>query len=137
VARGRKAKELAAAALTEAGFTAVETDVKYPKLGIEVTFRARDAAGEPWLFDVVGAFSSTRPGLKRADVLFRTLGKAAVVHGAGIGPFVLLSTDRPAAGTPGDRALGAVTGPDRAVHAVVELRDPDAPGQLTRLARGE
>jgi DNA modification methylase len=137
VARGRKAKELAAAALAEAGFTAIETDVKYPKLGIDVTFRARDAAGEPWLFEVVGAFSSTRPGLKRADVLFRMLGKAAVVHGAGIAPFVLLSTDRPAPGTPGDRALAAVTGPDRAVCEVVELRDPGAPRRLRRLARPE
>ena len=38
-----------------------------------MSFRATDADGAVWLFDVSGAFSSTRPGLKRMDVLWKTL----------------------------------------------------------------
>jgi DNA modification methylase len=133
--RGRKAKELALAALELAGFEAIESDVKYPKLGVEVSFRARDASGALWLFDVTGGFSSTRPGLKSNDTLWRTLGKAAVLHQARVAPLVLLTTDRPTANSPGDRALTAVVGTDRPVRQVIELRDLRSARRLRDLTR--
>jgi DNA modification methylase len=136
VRQGRKARDLAADALAAAGFTQVQGDVRFPELGVEVSFAAVDAAGRPWLFEVCGAFSATRPGLRRAETLFRTLGKAGVLRagGPGMGPLVLLTTDLPAAGTPGARALAAVTGAGHPVHAVVELPAAAAVAALRALA---
>jgi DNA modification methylase len=140
VRRGRKAKELALAAIGQAGFAPVESDVKYPKLGVEVSFRVKGAADPaegtatgPWLFEVCGGFSATRPGLRGNDTLWRALGKAAVLHEAGAGRLVLLSTDEPVPASPNARALDAVTGPDRPVHAVLSLRAADTVERLRRL----
>jgi DNA modification methylase len=141
VGEGRKAKDVAHGLLAQAGFTDIRTDVKYNDLGTDVTFLAHDREGAVWLFDVCGAFSSTRPGLKRADTLWRALGKAAVLHQAPatgrrtpVGPLVLLSTDLPAPGTPGARALDAVTGPGRPVRAVIDLLDVEAPAAVRAIA---
>ncbi len=133
VRRGEKAKELARQALATCGFSAITTDVTFGDLGVQVSFRATDAKGAIWLFDVSGAFSSTRPGLKRMDVLWKTLGKASVLHEArrrdpdrdDLGPLVLLTTDAPPARSAGGRVLRAV-GPDDhtgPVHDVIELLD--------------
>jgi hypothetical protein len=49
--------------------------------GVEVNFAARDASGgHTWYFDVSGGFTSSRPGLKRTDTLWKALGKAAVLQ---------------------------------------------------------
>jgi site-specific DNA-methyltransferase (adenine-specific) len=143
VHEGEKAKELARRLLLAAGFDGVEPDVKIGDLGVDVTFRARDRRGEPWLFDVSGAFSITRPGLKRLDSAFKALGKASVIHAAragrdrrDLGPLVLLSTDLPPRRSAGGRALATVTGDDAPVRDVIELLDPDAPRRLRELARG-
>ena len=60
---------------------AIERNVKLPQ-GFEVELSgARDRVGATWLFDVAGGFGRrSRPGLKRADVLWKALGKAAVLH---------------------------------------------------------
>ena len=110
---GQKASELAHSALEAAGFHDVERGVAYSELGTAVDFRARDAVGGTWLFELCGAFSTTRPGLRRPDVLWKALGKASVLHqarrdGGGrtdLGPLVLLTTDRP--GSPVSRGQGA------------------------------
>jgi DNA modification methylase len=125
VREGRQAKELARVLLEGAGFVDVREDVKPRGLGIVVGFVARDATGGEWAFDVSGAFTSAGAGLRRADALWKALGKAAVLHASGLGlPLVLLTTDAPARGTPGYQALAALRGPDRAVVDVVELLDP-------------
>ncbi len=105
----------------------------YGDLGVGVDFRARDAAGRLWLFELCGAYSTTRPGLRRPDVLWRALGKAGVLHQArlaepdrtDLGPLILLSTDLPAARSAGAKALRCARSPDGAgpVHDVVELLD--------------
>ena len=87
-----------------------------------------------------GAYSATRPGLRRPDVLWRALGKASVLHEVrrrdpardDLGPLVLLSTDAPAARSAGAKALRAVQGDDRSgpVHDVVELLDPECMERL-------
>jgi hypothetical protein len=97
-----------------------------------VDFRARDAAGGTWLFELSGAFSTTRPGLRRPDVLWKALGKAAVLHQARVsgdqrddlGPLVLLTTDLPGPRTAGGQALRAVRGQEGPVRDVVQLLDP-------------
>ncbi len=71
--------------------------------------------GDTWLFELSGAFSTTRPGLRRPDILWKALGKASVLHQArldgdgraDLGPLVLLTTDRPGA------AIGRGQGPPR------------------------
>jgi site-specific DNA-methyltransferase (adenine-specific) len=131
VRQGQKARELALYALKECSFLDIESNVSYSDLGVEVNFRARDAKGDVWLFDVSGAFSSTRPGLKRTDTLWKALGKASVLHEAtrhdpkrgDIGPLVLLSTDLPTRNSAGARALRVVNSDDHKgpVYDIIEL----------------
>ena len=135
VREGRKAKEVALLVLEECGFTDVRIDVRFPALGIEVGFVARDATGADWAFDVSGGFTSTRSGLRRIDTLWKSLGKAAVLHQAHPElPLVLLTTDAPSPGTPADAALRAVRGHGRAVRDVIEILDPEAHARLRRYA---
>jgi site-specific DNA-methyltransferase (adenine-specific) len=146
VLHGQKAREVAHQALEAAGFEAVERAVAYGDLGIGVDFRARDAGGGTWLFELSGAFSSTRPGLRRPDVLWKALGKASVLHqalrdGGGrddLGPLVLLTTDLPAARSSGGKALRAVQRTDGSgsVHDIVVLLDPAGAERLRELASG-
>jgi site-specific DNA-methyltransferase (adenine-specific) len=133
---GRAAKDVAHEALAQAGFTGIEAGVPLPG-GLSVTFRAADDAGRPWLFDVPGGFTSTRPGLRRTEVLWRTLGKAAVLHEVDEKtPFVVLAAGLPAAGTEGAHALRPVTGPGKAITAVVDLTDPSDVERLVAFAQG-
>ena len=124
LADGLLAKEMAAVLLERCGFTDIRADVKLPGLGVEVHLIGADRSGREWAFEVVGGFTSNRTGLKRADTLWRALGRAAVVHEGRPGlPFVLLTTDRPPKGSAGRRALDAVSGPGRPVLDTIELLD--------------
>lgn len=135
VREGRQAKELALRLLEQAGFADVHTDVRYPVLGVEVDFVARDATGRDWAFDVSGGFTTSPAGLKRAEILWKALGKAAVLHEAHPGaPFVLLTTASPTQGSAGGAALGVVVGPGKAIHDVVELLSADGHDRLHRYA---
>jgi DNA modification methylase len=118
---GRAARDIAEALLRRSGFRSLESKVRFPQ-GVEVTFRGRDARGHPWLFDVVGGFTSHRPGLKRSDAFWKAVGKAAVVRGlAPDVPFVLLTPDAPERGSPSDAALAVVTGPAGPIRAVIRM----------------
>jgi DNA modification methylase len=141
VARGQKAAELARRALEVCGFEHIERNVSYGDLGVAVDFRARDAKGGLWLFELSGGFSVTRPGLRRPDVLWKALGKASVLHEARRGgkrkdlaPLIVLSTDVPVAGSAGAKSLQAVHGGP--VHDVLELLDPDAMNRLASYGKG-
>jgi DNA modification methylase len=141
VARGQKAAELARRALEDCGFEHVERNITYGDLGIGVDFRARDAGGGLWLFDLFGGFSATRPGLRRPDVLWKALGKASVLHEAcrdgrkDLAHLVILSTDLPTSGSAGAKSLRAVRGGP--VHDVIELLDPDCMARLASYGRGD
>jgi len=127
---GRTAKEAAGLVLSHCGFTDVRADVRYPALGVEVSFLACDTSGADWAFDVAGGFTATRAGLRRIDTLWKALGKAAVLHEAHPDlRLVLFTTDVPVQGSAGDAALGAVLGPGRAVYDVVELPGTGGGGQ--------
>jgi DNA modification methylase len=122
VREGRQAKDLAGILLESCGFVEIRPDVKIPGLGIEVNFLAMDQAGHEWAFDVSGAFTSSRAGLRRTDTLWKALGKAAVLNeGRGDLPLVLLTTDAPARGSAGYAALKVLMGPGRPVFDLVEL----------------
>jgi len=134
---GLRAKKLARLILDHSGFTDVEADLRFPALGVEVDFLARDARGMDWAFEVSGGFTSGRAGLKRADTLWRALAKAAVLHQAQpTTPLVLLTTGTPAKGSTAAAALDAVRGPGRAVHDVVELLSAEGRARLAAYAAG-
>jgi hypothetical protein len=124
VREGRRAKDVAKLLLREAGFEQIRSGAKVAA-GLEVTFRARDRAGNEWLFELAGGLSSANPGLRRSETLWRTLGKASVLAAAstkGEPPrLVLLTTELPGRGTPGARALAMVTG--TTVADVIHLLD--------------
>jgi site-specific DNA-methyltransferase (adenine-specific) len=118
---GRAAKERAQVLLDECGFTRVVANPKLPA-GVDVSFRAVDPAGREWLFEVAGGITSSRPGLKRSDTLWKTIAKAAVVHAAA--PecrFVVLTPALPARASAAANALAAVTGAARPIADVVDL----------------
>lgn len=141
VREGRQAKEIAEALLKDCGFDIKGHDVAMPG-GVEVNIVAADAQGTDWAFDVSGAFTSNRAGLKRTDTLWKALGKASVLtlDPTFDMPIVLLTTDKPAKGSAGAKALGASTGwhtareRRRPVAAVVEMLDPEGRAELTRYA---
>ncbi len=126
VREGRLAKEIARAVLEKCGFSEIRADVKLAGIGIELNFVARDAVGHDWAFDVSGAFTSNRAGLRRTDTLWKALGKAAVLHesrGTEL-PLVLLTTDAPARNSAGHAALHAMRGPTKAIYDLIELLSP-------------
>jgi len=142
VAQGAKARDLALRTLVTAGFRDIDEGAGFTDLGVATDYRARDSRGRTWLFLLTGAYSATRPGLKRADVLWRALGVASVLHAArsadpgrdDLGPLVILTTDSPPPRSAGGRALQAVCGSGRPVHEVCELLDPTTAVRMAALA---
>jgi len=136
VGEGRQAKELARLLLNACGFADIREEVRPRGLGVVLNFVATDRTGEDWGFDVSGAFTSSRAGLRRADTLWKSLGKAAVLHESGRGmPLVLVTTDAPAKGTAGAQALAAMRGNDRPVFDLVELLDTKDHARLNAYAQ--
>lgn len=131
VREGRQAKELARLLLEACGFTDIREEVKPRRLGIVLNFVAKDGRGDDWAFDVCGAFTSSRAGLRRTDTLWKSLGKAGVLHQSDLGmPLVFLTTDAPPKGSSGHQALETMRGPTRPVLDVIELLNPDDQARL-------
>ena len=132
-------KTLARSLVEQAGFRDVEADVKLPG-GVELALSGCDAGGRRWYFDVSGSLGTVRGGLRRAEVLWKALGRAAVVHASyPERPLVLLTTDAPLPGSAGERAWRALQTSDPgaigAVYDVVELESEQAPARLRAYAR--
>ena len=124
VREGRQARELAAALLQASGFKNIKADQRLAG-GVEVNFVAEDAAGRRWFFDVSGAFTSTRGGLRRTDTLWKALGKAAILRETQADDYglILLTTDLPEPGSTGDSALKAAIQGGLCLAALV-MRNP-------------
>lgn len=136
VREGRQAKDLARLLLEACGFVDIREEVKPRGLGILLNFVAADQTGEDWAFDVSGAFTSNRAGLRRTDTLWKSLGKAGVLHESGRGlPLVLLTTDAPASGTAGAQALAVMRGSNRPVFDLIELLNADDQERLHTYAK--
>ena len=118
--------------LEACGFENIRSGVKPPGLGHRTQLpRHGQRTGEDWAFDVSGAFTSNRSGLKRADTLWKALGKAAVLSQAHPDlPLVLLTTDAPTKGSAGHTALSVVLGVDKPVFDLIEILDPVAQARL-------
>lgn len=117
---GWGSKELARRLLDHHGFTHV-SDKAVVAPGVQPTFRATAPDGGTWWFEVVGGRTSSRPGLQRAELLWRAIAKGAIVRELDpAARYVVLTTGLPSAAG-GAKALDAVCGPGKPVHAVIDL----------------
>ncbi len=135
VREGQRAKEIALAVLKDCGFRDIEEDRRM-RGGVEVNFSAKDKRGRRWFFDVSGAFTSTRAGLRRTDTLWKALGKASVMKASGMKNYrlVFLTTDLPGHSSAGGQAL-------RAAHRstfddAIEMLSPVGQARLQSYADG-
>ena len=136
VREGRRAKEIARAVLEDCGFTDIVEDHRL-RTGVEVNFVATDLKGHKWYFDVSGAFTSARPGLRRTDTLWKALGKAAVIKASRLNeaPLVFLTTNLPPKGSSGDLALRTARGD--IFHDAIEMLSPQGQQRLRVYAAGD
>jgi site-specific DNA-methyltransferase (adenine-specific) len=122
VREGRQATRIASMLLEECGFQEIRENVKLHDLGIELDFCAKDRTGGDWAFDVSGAFTSGRTGLKRTDTLLKVLGKATVLQaGRAHIPLVLMTTDAPTPASASAAVLKVVKNSTSAIFDLVEL----------------
>jgi DNA modification methylase len=132
--------KLAAAAqelLTQAGFTVEDATVSKRRRfagGLQVAWIAADATGAEWLVLVAGASTVHRSGLRRSDVLFRTLGEASVLTTAGHRVLVVTS-DLPARASSALTALRSARGVS--LVDALELGADGVPERLAAYAAGQ
>jgi DNA modification methylase len=139
VREGKKAQDIARLRLGEAGFVAVDDRAKHPSGIVEFDFRVTSTSGErQWWVDVAGAFTTSRPGLQRTDAVWKLLGRLHVLKAMDDKPeskenqVLVLTSNLPKAGSPGDRALRAIG--HRHIFDVIELYDPAGLERLRRYA---
>lgn len=134
VREGQKAKEIGRAVLRDCGFDDVVEGHRFQN-GVEVNFIAKDRKGRRWYFDVSGAFSSSRAGLRRTDTIWKALGKAALMSSgeAGTIRLILLSTDLPPRGSAGHAALRSARG--KIFMDAVEMLSEAGQRRLRKYAR--
>ena len=134
VRQGLAARDIGREALERAGFRLLQANVTLPE-GVDVHFAGEDSHGGRWFFEVSGGFTSTRPGLRRTDILWKSLGKAAVLHAAyPDARFVLLTTDVPPPKSAGATALAQVCGPTKPIRDVIVLSSAEDLLRLQALA---
>ena len=138
---GTRAQELAELLLKHCGFLDGLVEKRKFPVGVEANFVGTDEAGCEWIFDVSGAFSSSRPGLARTDTLWKALGKAAILHTEFPDKerpcrYVLLTTDVPAPGSVGAKALKAAQ-TNGLIWDVLRLRPARDGGRAAALRVGQ
>jgi site-specific DNA-methyltransferase (adenine-specific) len=136
VREGQKAQEIARAVLLDCGFEDLEEDCRIGS-GVEVNFSARDQAGTKWYFDVSGAFTSARAGLRRTDTVWKALGKASIAkleNDDKLPRLILLTTNLPPRGSAGGLALRKARG--SVIWDVLELLDGNSQARLREYAAG-
>ena len=136
VREGRKAKEIARVVLEGCGFEDIRENCRFPT-GVEVNFVARGADGQRWFFDVSGAFTTSRGGLRRTDTLWKALGRAAVLRAGDEADarLVLLTTDLPEPSGAGATALRCARDA-RVVFDAVEMLSAEGQARLRTYALG-
>ena len=134
--QGKRAKEIAQEVLEYCDFRVTVQEHRGPS-GVVINFIALDRNDRTWYFDVSGAFTSSRPGLRRTDTLYKALGRAAVLKEAGLSAYrlVFLTTDLPPRGSTGDLALRALRG--GTFHDAIEMLSGPGQERLHSYALGE
>ena len=134
VTEGKKVLDIASRHLTDAGFT-VHPGGKHPCGAVEFGLRAESADGRWWWVDVAGGFTTSKPGLQRADAAWRIVGRlSAAAANDPTTPVLVLTPSLPRASTPAGRALRSV-GPST-IFDCVELYDPAGIERLAHYASG-
>ena len=136
--RGLRSTEIGEALLRLCGFEVERKNRKLSSLGIDVDFVVRTPGGRRMHVLLGGPHSGNRPGLKRTDVLWKVLGKAAVlatVPEAERCPLLVLTMGLPRPGSPEAKALGNVTGPGKPIAAVMDMLVLKDAALLEQLAR--
>jgi modification methylase len=140
VREGRRAQDIAKLRMQEAGFDNVDEKARHPSGIIEFNFRLTSPDGaRQWWVDVSGAFTTSRPGLQRTDTVWKMLGRLHVLKAMEDGQLraddgvLVLTSNLPKLGSPGDRALRPV-GP-RVIFDVIELYDPAGLDRLKHYAQ--
>jgi len=127
--RGVSVRECARLVVEAAGGTDLATDVAVGH-GLNVDLEATAPTAGRVRFIVCGAYSATRPGLRRSETLLRTVGVATVSGALAPDiPVVVLAVGVPTSGT----ALGGLLAAARtsgAVAAVIDLDGDDPVGEL-------
>ena len=130
---GRKAHDIAGELLERCGFEVLRSPATVRGSGVKFSFLAADRANGEWWIDVAGAFTTVRPGLLRAETLWKALGRASVLAAAEPDARRLLLTPHlPRVGSEGDRALRTL-GP-ATVFDIIELFDEASAARLASYA---
>ncbi len=130
---GKKAQDIAKLRLEEAGFEIGRSPAKLRGLGVQFNFEViSQVDGQKWFVDVSGAFTTARPGLRRTDTLWKTLGRAYVLSTQPDHRLLILTSHLPRPGSEGDKALRAVAG--KGVFDALEMFDSDDQVRLTTYA---
>jgi site-specific DNA-methyltransferase (adenine-specific) len=131
---GKAAQDIALDRLIRARFQNIRKNQRLPGTGVRMNFVAEDANGDPWYFDVSGAFTTIRGGLIRTDTTWKALGRANVLRMKGIERIVFITSHLPKRGSEGYQALKAA-GPG-AFFDAIEMYDDDGLVRLARYATG-
>jgi len=120
---GKKAADIAESVLFEAGFEVVKRNVVLRGSRVSYPFLVTDKAkGISWYVDVAGAFTTSRAGMRRSDVLWRTLGRAHILTiNEPDSRLLILTAYLPVSGSDGDRALRSIGG--NGLFDVIEMFD--------------
>ena len=137
-ASGKKASDIANGHLVDAGFEIVKTKVNRRDLGVNFPFLVTDKKeGRQWYVEVAGSFTSSRAGMRRPDILWKTIGRAHVLASSdnenGKNQLIVLTPQIPKPKSEGDRALRAVCG--SGLFDVIEMFNTDAQRRLEYYAR--
>ena len=120
--------------LETAGFASVEgPNVRIKGVGVTAPYVARDRDGGRWVVLIGGPFTRYRGGLNSTDAVWRTLGHAHALRGAGERVLVLTS-EVPRRRTEFDQAIRSA-GP-AALHDVIDVFDDLALERLAAYADG-
>ena len=131
VERGAKATAVAEHVLVEAGFADVTSKgAAVRERGVEFDLRATGSDGSSWRVIVAGGFTPPPTGLRRSDILWRTIGQAAVLDGTEHRVLVL-TTELPGRNSAQAKALEAALG--RSIEVALELTGPDTIDRLRAL----
>ncbi len=130
VAERKKASDIAARHLTDAGFTALKSKPKFPGGLIDIDLSAQSKGRRKWWVSVAGAFTTHKPGLQRIETVWRLLGQASVNKTGQ--PLLVITPSLPKPGSPADKALRAA-GPGL-IFDVIEMFDPSGEERLAQYA---
>jgi site-specific DNA-methyltransferase (adenine-specific) len=121
----RTLRDIVEDVLMQASCEVVERGVRIVT-GLDVSGRARSANGHEFLFDIVGGALPGRSGLARGDLLWREIGRAAVVASVRPDvPFVVFSGGLPEKSS-GGAALYSTVGIGRPISTVVHVDDVES-----------